>query len=119
MTEKKMTKRDYYNELLSNYNLTSELVAFINHELELLARKNASTGDRKPTATQVENDRLKTVIVDFLVNSKKAFTITEMIKASPDLAELTNQKVSRLANDLVDENKISKFSDKRKTYFKA
>lgn len=119
MTEKKMTKRDYYNEILSNYNLAPEHIAFINHELELLARKNASTGDRKPTATQVENDRLKAVIVNFLVNTKKAYTITDLIKASPDLADLTNQKVSRLANDLVDENKITKFSDKRKTYFKA
>jgi hypothetical protein len=85
----------------------------------MLARKNASNGDRKPTATQMENDRLKDLIVDFLVATGKSFTVTDLIKASPDLADLTNQKVSRLANDLVDENKITKFSEKRKTYFKA
>lgn len=118
MTEKKMTKRDYFNQILSNYPLTSDEIAFINHELELLNRKNVS-GDKKPTATQVENERLKEVIVNFLQASEKAFTVTDMIKASPDLADLTNQKVSRLANDLVDENRIVKFSEKRKTYFKA
>ena len=114
----KMTKRDYFNQLLSNYPLTADEKAFINHELELLNRKNVS-GDKKPTATQIENERLKEVIVDFLHSSEKAFTVTDMIKASPDLADLTNQKVSRLANDLVDENRIVKFSEKRKTYFKA
>lgn len=115
----KMTKRDYFNQILAKYPLTADEVAFINHELEMLDRKNASGGDRKPTANQIENDRLKGLIVDFLVATGKAFTVTDLIKASPDLADLTNQKVSRLANDLVDENKITKFSEKRKTYFKA
>jgi hypothetical protein len=119
MTEKKMTKRDYFNQILTNYNLTPEHVAFINHELELLARKNASATDKKPTATQVENDRLKAIIADFLRTSGNAYTVTDMIKSCPELSDLTNQKVSRLANDLVDENCIVKFSEKRKTYFKA
>ena len=118
MTEKKMTKRDYFNEILANYDLTPAHVAFINHEIELLNRKNVS-GDKKPTAIQVENERLKEVIVNFLQETGKAFTVTEMIKSSSELSELTNQKVSRLMNDLVDENRISKFSEKRKTYFKA
>lgn len=118
MTEKKMTKRDYFNEILSNYDLTPAHVAFINHEIELLNRKNVS-GDKKPTAIQVENERLKEIIVKFLQDSGKAFTVTDMIKSNSELSELTNQKVSRLMNDLVDENKISKFSEKRKTYFKA
>lgn len=118
MAEKKMTKRDYFNEILSNYDLTSAHIAFINHEIELLNRKNAS-GDKKPTAIQVENDRLKTVIVDFLSNSNEAYTVTDMIKSCSELSDLTNQKVSRLMNDLVDENRIVKFSEKRKTYFKA
>mgnify|MGYP002513117373 CR=1 FL=1 len=118
MTEKKMTKRDYFNRILSNYPLTSDEIAFINHELELLDRKNVS-GDKKPTATQIENERLKNAIVEFLSASGNAYTVTDMIKACENLADLTNQKVSRLANDLVDENRIVKFSEKRKTYFKA
>ena len=119
MATNKMTKKDYFNNFLNKYPLTSDEIAFCKHEIELLERKNANSGDRKPTATQVENDRLKEVIVAFLVDNEKAYTITDMIKACDDLADLTNQKVSRLANDLVDENKITKFSDKRKTYFKA
>jgi hypothetical protein len=115
----KMTKRDYFNQILTNYNLKADEIAFINHELELLDRKNANGSEKKPTATQVENDRLKEIIVTFLVDNEKAYTITDMIKACEDLSNLTNQKVSRLANDLVEENRIVKFSEKRKTYFKA
>ena len=119
MTNNKMTKRDYFNQILNNYNLTVEEVAFIKHELELLDRKNASNGDKAPTATQVENERLKEILVDFLNSTGKAYTVTDMIKNCEDLADLTNQKVSRLANDLVAENKLVKFSEKRKTYFRA
>lgn len=118
MATNKMTKRDYFKMAIAETS-NAELIAFFNHEIELLDRKNASGGDRKPTATQVENDRLKGIIVEFLASTGKAFTVTDLIKASPDLADLTNQKVSRLANDLVDENRITKFSEKRKTYFKA
>ena len=117
MSEKKLTKRELYKMAIAETS-NSTLIAFFNHEIELLDRKNAS-GEKKPTATQIENDRLKEIIVDFLVETEKAYTITDMIKACDGLADLTNQKVSRLANDLVDENKITKFSDKRKTYFKV
>ena len=116
---KKMTKRDYFNAIRTYVSNDPELTAFIDHELELLARKNAGNADKKPTATQVENDRLKEVIVNFLQASENAYTVTDMIKACEDLSDLTNQKVSRLANDLVAENVIVKFSEKRKTYFKA
>ena len=38
----KKTKRDYFNELLAIADVASkaELVSFINHELELLEKKN-------------------------------------------------------------------------------
>lgn len=117
MSEKKLTKRELYKMAIAETS-NSVLISFFNHEIELLDRKNAS-GEKKPTATQIENDRLKEIIVEFLVETEKAYTVTDMIKACDSLADLTNQKVSRLANDLVDENRITKFSDKRKTYFKA
>lgn len=118
MTDKKMTKRELYKMAIAETS-NPTLIAFFNHEIELLDRKNASGSDKKPTANQLENDRLKSIIVNFLTDTGNAYTVTELIKACEDLAELTNQKVSRLANDLVDENKIVKFSEKRKTYFKV
>ena len=59
MENKKMTKRDYFNALLNveEVKANSAMVTFIEHELELLSKKNAS--DRKPTATQKENEAIK------------------------------------------------------------
>ena len=111
----KMTKRDYFNQILSKYPLTSDEIAFINHELEMLARKN--TGERKVTDAQILNENLKNVIENFLVKDGRSFTITELIKAVSEINDCSNQKISRLANDMVKENRLSKYVDKGKTYF--
>ena len=56
---KKMTKKDYFNEL-KNIPAVAEneaLMNFIDHEIELLEKKNSS--EKKPTATQKANEGLK------------------------------------------------------------
>ena len=62
MENKKMTKRDYFTALLEIEEVKSNdaMVEFIEHELELLAKKNSS--ERKPTAVQKENADLKVAI---------------------------------------------------------
>ena len=59
---KKMTKREMFEQIKANYSLTNEEVAFIDHELELLAKKNSA--EKKPTAVQVANEGIKQSIVD-------------------------------------------------------
>ena len=49
---KKLTKRDYFAQLKEIVKDNAELVAFIDHELELIARKN--TGNTQ-TKVQKEN----------------------------------------------------------------
>lgn len=110
---KKMTKKDYFNAILTNYALTEDEKAFINHEIELLEKKNAA--DKKPTATQVANKSTQEAIYEGM-ESGKYYTITELIKAIPELAEMTNQKVSALVKQMID-TKISRVEDKRKAYF--
>ena len=46
---KKMTKKDYFNELLTIKEVaeSEKLVAFIEHELELLAKKNTTASGEK------------------------------------------------------------------------
>jgi hypothetical protein len=121
MAEKKMTKRDYFNELLKveDVKANPKLVKFIEHELELLAKKNAS-GTGKMTATQVANEEIKNGIVECLENEPdRLFTITEMIKEFDCCKPFVNQKISNLANQLVKEEKIVKIEEKRKSFFKA
>ena len=118
-TTKKMTKRDYFNILRKSYPVTAEnyndVIAFIDHEIELLERKNSA--EKKPTATQKANADLKTAILESMVKDRN-YTITEMIKEFPALSELTNQKVSAMVRQLVEANLIEKIEDKRKSYFR-
>ena len=117
MENKKMTKRDYFNALLNveEVKANSALVEFINHELELLSKKN--TSDRKPTATQKENEAIKVAILAGMTENR-LYTVTEIIKEIPECGELTNQKVSALFRQLVSENKVDRLEEKKKAYFK-
>ena len=111
---RKPTKKQMFTGLLAMPGLSEEQKAFIQHEIDLLEKKNS--GEKKPTATQVANEALKVAIVE-AVEPNRLYTVTEMIKEIPALAGLTNQKVSPLANQLVEEGKLVKTVEKRRSYF--
>lgn len=116
---KKITKRDHFNALLKIEAVKSNeaLVEFINHEIDLLNRKNST--EKKPTATQVANEGIKKTIMVVLNSTNEPMTATDIMKADEGLAELSNQKISALLRGLIDEGKVVKTIDKRKSYFKA
>ena len=116
MENKKMTKKDYFNELLKIGAIASNenLVDFINHELELLDRKSSKSTLSK---TQVENNGIKDIIVNVLQENSKPMTITEIQASNEDLKELSNQKISALLKQLVDTDLVERIVDKKKTYF--
>ena len=112
----KITKKQKFEALLKISAVAENemLVEFIKHELELLAKKNSA--ERKPTSTQVVNEGLKEIILDFM-EINHFYSISEMIKTCPELAELSNQKVASLIRQLILDNKVIKTMDKRKAYF--
>lgn len=113
---KKPTKRENFSALLNFAEVKANpaLVEFINHEIELLDRKNST--EKKPTAQQTANDAIKVAILDNMVKGTK-YTITDIIKSVPECADLTNQRVSALIRQLKDEGKVIRTEDKRKAYF--
>ena len=111
---KKMTKRDYFTAILSKYPLTDAEKAFVEHELELLAKKNSS--EKKPTAQQVANDGIKTAIAEGM-SPNRLYTVTEIQKEIPECAELSNQRVSALLRQMKDDGIVTRTEDKRKAYF--
>ena len=120
MAEKKITKRESFTEIAEILKgLGKErLAGVMEHELELLAKKNAS-GSGKMTETQKINEGIKTAIVESLaVNPDRIYTITEMIKEFECCKPYTNQKISALLKQLVADGKVEKLEDKRKSYFK-
>lgn len=115
-TTKKITKRERFNSLLSLSEVQADagLVAFIEHEIELLDKKNSA--DKKPTAKQSENEVIKDAIVEGM-EENRLYTVTEIIKEVAECNELTNQRVSALLRQLKDEGKVVKTIDKRKSFF--
>ena len=119
MAEKKITKRESFTEIKGILEELGKerLVKVMEHELELLAKKNSA--DKKPTAVQIANEGIKSVILDTLADSGKMMTISEMQKANEELAEMSNQRISALVRQLKEEGKVERIEDKRKAYFKT
>lgn len=121
MTNKKMTKRDYFNGLLGvlenhkdsieNY---EEFKAFIEREIELFNKKRSNS---KPTKTQIENEKIKEKILIAFEKIDEPVTITELAKMD-GLTEYSNQKLSVLCHQLVDEHKVVNTKVKKVSYFK-
>ena len=76
-----------------------------------------SSANRKPTATQLENEGLRVKIAEYLTNTGKRLTVSEMMKEIEGLEELSNQRVTSLATSLYKEGKINREVEKRKAYF--
>lgn len=120
MAEKKITKRESFTEIAEILKgLGKErLAGVMEHELELLAKKNAS-GNGKPTAVQIVNNGIKEEILECMANQpNRLFTISEMQKEFPCCAELSNQRVSALVRQLKEEGKVERLEEKRKAVFR-
>lgn len=121
MTNKKMTKRDYFNGLLGvienhkdsieNY---EDFKAFIEREIELLNKKRSNS---KPTKTQIENEKIKEKILEVLTDVNEVVTISELMTAD-GLENYSNQKLSVLCHQLVNEHKVVNTKVKKVSYFK-
>lgn len=110
---KKMTKKDYFEQIKAKYNLTADEVKFIDHEIELLDKKNSA--DKKPTAQQVVNKSTQEAILANMEDGKM-YTITDLIKSVPECADMTNQRVSAIVRQMIDVS-VRRVEDKRKAYF--
>ena len=120
-TVKKLTKRDRYAQLLAlnEVKANPDLVAFIEHEVELLARKNTVNGEKALTPNQVQNENFKVIITEYMASAPdRLFTVTELNKEVDVLNDLSNQRISAILRQMVDAGKVEKVVDKRKSYFR-
>lgn len=115
---KKVTKKDYFNAItayLQGEDTTisvEDMLAFVEHEVELLSKKNAT---KKPNT---KNDGVKADILAVLATGDK-FTVTEIIKANPTFVEqeMSTQKISAILKLLENDGKVVKTTDKKKSYY--
>ena len=115
----KVTKRERFSQLMeivkaSNVENSAELVAFIEHEVELLTKKNSRSG--KPTKTQVENETIKAQIISVLERIGKPMTVTQLL-AENEFTGLSNQKVSALLTQLRKSGEVVRTIEKKVAFY--
>ena len=121
MTNKKMTYSTALEiairELSQAEGANPEVVEKLTALKATVDKKNASP--KKQTAQQKKNAELKDVISEFLAENKdNGFTVTDILKEIPALEGDSNQHVSALMRQLVQDNAVEKYSEKRRTYFR-
>lgn len=114
MTNAKMTKKEMFAQIRSHLTDVNE-IAFIDHEIELLNRKNSAKSNA-PTKTQKENAQLAELVLEFMQEGEK-YTISELQKGIPALSELSNQKVTGIIRGLSRSELVKRTEEKGKAYF--
>ena len=109
----KKTKREFFGEIKEIVKENTELVEFIDHELELLDKKTSA----KSTKVNTEQVELMEKIVSALNEIGRSVTISELQKENAEMAEYSNQKLSAMLKKLVDNKQVTKMIDKKKSYF--
>lgn len=114
--EKKITKVDRYNELkaIPAVAENADLVAFIEHEIELLQKKSAN---KKPAKESDEFIALKEKVAAVLDDTPK--TVSDIIKSSADLAGLNTQKIVPVVKALIADGVANRIEEKGKALFIA
>ena len=118
MANKKTTKREYYELIKSKLADNAEIVAFCDHEIELLDnRKKTTDGEKKLTPKQKENLVLVATILDNM-ELDTIYSISDMQRKIEVCKELTNQKISSLIRQAMSDGTIERVEVKGKAFFK-
>lgn len=113
MSTKKMTKREMFEQIKTKLSDSVE-IAFIDHEIELLAKKNGPNKTLSPH--QRENLAYRDVILDFLSDGSR-YTVTDMVKKCDGLADLNSQRVSAILRQMLDDGQVTRIEEKRIAYY--
>ena len=92
------------------------IVDFCNHEIELLDKKHSS-GSRKPTKVQIENEGHKAKIIEVLSAADSPLTIREIQTEAPELSEFSTSKMSALLTALIKAGIVERTLIKRVAHF--
>lgn len=110
MTTKKITKRERYTEMRKIFEGMgkTELVEFIDREVALLDKKNATKSARQ-VAEDDKRTAIANAVVAILVDSEGGMTCTELCKALPtEMGEVSTQKMTPVLTKLVGEGELTK-----------
>lgn len=111
----KITKREVIGMMLAEEVVKGNptYVAYLENELALLDKK---AQNKKATKVQTENVGIKATILEVLANIGSG-TVSDIQNANVELGALSNQKVSALIRQLVENKEVVKVTDKKKSIF--
>lgn len=112
-----MTKKEMFVKIRNAVSNDNEMVDFLNKEIALLDKR--ASAPKKPTAKQLENEKFKTLILEYLIESDTTLTRQDIQEAIPEISNLNWQRVTALLSALVNENKIARSYVKKTPYFSA
>ena len=120
MTEKKITKKMVVEMMLADQHIVANetFKAYLENELALLKKKSEN---KKATKNQEANVEIKADILQVMAHMAPS-TATEIMNAvkavdTEKYATLTNQRVSALLKQLIEDNKVVKSVDKKVSKF--
>lgn len=120
MAEKKMTKREKFELLLTKVEGDEMLTEFINHEIELLSAK-ASKGNAKKSAEQEAFIDLIRDVLSEAPNPMQCGAIAKDARllgfAWKDGNATSPQRVSAMLKKMVESGDVVKTVDKKTSYF--
>lgn len=126
MTVTKKENFEAVRAILINANADQVLIDFINHELELLAKKSAA---RKPSKSQKLSANIADILLEVLASAEYPLSIAELQQKDTRLInfnneEITPSRISSILNKFIAESatfngqeKVKKIIIKRKTYY--
>ena len=96
----------------------ADATAKLEKMIDQLDKKNAAP--KKLTAQQEKNIAMSGEVLDFLLDHEgEGFTVSDLLKSVPVLEGDSNQHASALMRQLVTAGSVEKYTDKRRTYFRA
>ena len=112
----KITKAQMFAQIKAKVADNADMVAFIDHELELLAKKADSK--KKYASKKNEADEvIKNRILEVLATFPNGATATDVMRAHEELSAYSNQKITAMLTKLVDEHKVTREKEKKSVLF--
>lgn len=110
----KMTKIEMFSQILTHLTDADE-IAFIQHEIELTAKKNASRSN-KPTKLQAENISLAEKVLTAM-ETGHAYRVSEIGALIPELNGKNTQKIVGVIRVLLKNGTVNRSEEKNIAYF--
>lgn len=117
----KKTVVQMYEEILAIPTLTAEQKSFIEKRIEITRNKNAKRENAEPTPKQrekmAENDGIKAVILSALRTVGQPTTVSGLMKSNAELGAYSNQKISALLTQMLEDNTVERTVEKGKSLY--